>query len=366
MKKKLIIFSGGGTLGSVTPLLAVFTRFKKKHSSFDFLWIGTKSGPEKDLVSQYSIPFKTISSGKLRRYFSLKNVIDFFKVCVGFVQSLAFLIARRPALMVSAGGFVSVPLHWAAALLRIPTVILQQDLEIGLANKLMAPFARKILVSLPEALNYFTKGKAVVVGDPAREEIFNHTKEEGIKKLKLEPSVPVVLIFGGGTGAAVINNLVEKAVGQLVAFAQIIHITGKGKMGNAAELEKKYARYHPYSFIKEAFTYALAASDVVVSRAGFASLSEFSAVSKPSIIVPIPDSHQEKNAAFFAARKAIVVLDERTLSSDIFANAIKDLIMDKEECSRLADRIHAVFIDTTGEKFIEQMEEVLKLDEPKK
>lgn len=363
MKKKLIIFSGGGTLGSVTPLLAVMTRFKKKHASFDFLWVGTRRGPEADLVAQYKVAFKGISAGKLRRYFSLRNVADAFRVALGFFESLFLLIVRRPALLVSAGGFCSVPLHWAGALLRIPSIILQQDLEIGLANKLMAPFAKRVLVSLPEALNYFSKEKSVVVGDPAREEIFNHTKEEGIQRLKLEPHVPVVLIFGGGTGAAVINNVVEKAVGQLAAFAQVIHITGKGKMGNAAELEKKYARYHPYSFIKEAFAYALAASDVVVSRAGFASLSEFAAVSKPSIIIPIPDSHQEKNAAFFAARKAIVVLDERTLSSDAFANAIKALVMDKEEQERLSEKIHAVFIDTTGKKFIREMEGVLGIDE---
>lgn len=359
-RQKIIIFSGGGTFGSVTPLLAVHTQLKRRHTGFRFLWVGTRGGNEEAFVKQYGLKYKSIYAGKLRRYFSLKNIFTFVNIFLGFLQSLWLLVFLRPALMISAGGYVSVPLHWAGWILRIKSVILQQDLEIGLANKLMAPFSTRIFVSLPEALNYFSKEHAVVVGNPVREDIQGCSKEEGIKKLGLDPSVPVVLVVGGGGGAAAINRLVEKSLGQLVQFCQVIHLTGEGKSGNSKELAKKYEHYHPYTFVRGAMMYALNAADVVVSRGGFGSLSELSALGKPAIIIPIPDSHQEKNAEFFLARKAIEVMDERTISSDLFAQAVRDLVHDEVRRGQLAKQINAVFIDTRGEKFVEELEKILE------
>ena len=311
--KKTIVFSGGGTLGSVSPLLAVYTRFRRRHPDMKYLWVGTRDGIEDELVRQYNLPFIPIFAGKIRRYFSFKNVMDAAYLMLGFFQSLWIVVRYRPSVVISAGGYVSVPLTWAAWLCRVPTIIHQQDLDIGLANKLMAPFATRIFVALPEGLNHFPKKKTIVVGNPAREEILAHSREEAIEKLKLDATVPVVLIFGGGTGAEALNRLVEKALGQLVQFCQVIHITGRGKEGETKELKEKYERYHPYTFVKEAMAFAMAAADLVVSRAGFATLSELSAIGKPAIIMPIPDSHQEKNVAFFEARRAIEVLNERTV-----------------------------------------------------
>lgn len=363
--KETIIFSGGGTLGSVSPLLAVYTRWKQAEPHLKFVWVGTRDGIEDELIQQYHIPFIPIFSGKLRRYFSIYNIVDAFSIILGFLQSVGIILKYRPALLVSAGGYVSVPLHFAGWLLRVKSVIHQQDLEVGLANRLMAPYARRIFVALPEGLNHFnknplTKHKTVVVGNPAREEMLRYTRAEGVHYLKLDDSLPVVLIFGGGQGATAINRLVEKSLGQIVQFAQVVHITGPGKDSEfTKELAEKYGRYHPYTFVKEAMAYAMAAADVVVSRAGFAALSELSAIGKPALIMPIPDSHQEKNVAFFAARKAIEVLNERTISSDSFVQAIRELIDDDERREQLSKNINAVFIDTSGEKFIEELEKVL-------
>ena len=157
MKQQTILFSGGGTMGSVTPLLAVYSRLKRRHPKTRFLWVGTRHGPEGPFVRQFGLPFNPIFSGKLRRYFSVRNVIDVWYVLLGFFQSIRLLLRERPALLISAGAYVSVPLHWVGKLLGVRSVILQQDLEIGLSNKLMAPFASRIFVSLPEALNYFSK-----------------------------------------------------------------------------------------------------------------------------------------------------------------------------------------------------------------
>jgi len=359
-KQTTIVFSGGGTLGSVTPLLAVYTRMKQRHPKMRFLWVGTRYGHEKAFVRQYGISFRSIFSEKWRRYFSLRNIIAFIYIALGFLQSLALLLRVRPVLLVSAGAYVSVPLHWAGWVLRIKSVVLQQDLEIGLANKLMAPFATRVFVSLPEALNYFSKEQTVVVGNPVREEILAGTKEDSLRKLGLDQSVPVVLVVGGSTGAAALNQLVEKSLGQLVQFCQVLHLTGEGKSDNSKQLAKKYERYHPYTFVRGAMIYALSAADVVVSRAGFGALSEFSALGKPAIIIPIPDSHQEKNVEFFLRRKAIEAVDERKVSSDSFAQIVRELVQDEERRKRLARQINAVLIDTKGEKFVEELEKMLK------
>ena len=159
-KIKKIILSGGGTAGSVTPLLAIVDEFRKeKLDNYEFLWIGTKNGPEKKLVEDAKIKFIKINSGKLRRYFSFRNFSDIFLMIIGFFQSLIVLIKYKPNLMISAGGFVSVPVALASWILRIPILIHQQDARPGLANKIMAFFAKKITVTFEKSLKIMVKNQ---------------------------------------------------------------------------------------------------------------------------------------------------------------------------------------------------------------
>ncbi|MFH0856327.1 MAG: UDP-N-acetylglucosamine--N-acetylmuramyl-(pentapeptide) pyrophosphoryl-undecaprenol N-acetylglucosamine transferase [bacterium] len=231
-----IILSGGGTGGSVTPLLAIAEELKTQHKGeIDFLWLGTKKGIERKMVETQGIKFRPIFSGKFRRYFSFKNFIDPIFIVMGFFQSLWINLVFKPDIILTAGGFVAVPVVFSGWLLRIPVLVHQQDVEIGLANKLMMPFAKIITCSLQEAGSRrdglqcvsTTKGKVYFTGNAIRKNIFNtRSREELEKKFNLERNIPTVLILGGGTGAMAVNNIVVQTISELTKFCQVIHITG--------------------------------------------------------------------------------------------------------------------------------------------
>ena len=204
--KATIILSGSGTGGPVVPQLAVMEEIRSMRDDVDFVWVGTDEGPARKLVSTKGIPFYTIAAGKLRRYFSLLNVTDVFKVLIGFFQSIFLLLKLRPKVIVSFGGFVSVPLTWVGGLLRVPVHIHQLDVRPGLANKLMAKVASGITVGFSEAAGVFENDKVKVVGNPIAKEVVE--KLDNSKDLRksaqeffhLDNGFPTLLVIGGGTG----------------------------------------------------------------------------------------------------------------------------------------------------------------------
>lgn len=355
MKKYKILLSGGGSGGPVTPLLAVADEFKKNKEAYDFFWIGTKNGPEKQMVEREGIEFESIFSGKLRRYFSLLNFIDLFLVFLGFLQSILILLKKRPNLIMSAGGFVSVPMVWAAGILRIPVLIHQQDIRPGLANKLMAPFARVITVTFEKSLKDYGK-KAIWVGNPVRNRLekYKMTKREAIKKLGLNESLPVVLILGGGTGSLAINKLIEESLPELTGFCQIVHIAGKGKI-----LEQESVKnYKVFEFLDlEGMVKVYTVADLVVSRCGMGVLTELSILGKSAILIPMPDTHQEDNAEIFSQEKAAIVLHQKNINAKIFASQIKQLLKDKELQKELSLNIQKVMKKNAGEEIVKIIKE---------
>jgi len=338
-KNKKIIFSGGGTGGTVTPLLAVANELQRSND-FDLLFVGTYFGPEKELIEKDGFKFVGISSGKLRRYFSWHNFGDIFKIIKAFFQSWSLLKKENPSLVISAGAFVSVPLVLAAYLRRIPVMIHQQDVRAGLANKLMAPFAKVITVTFEKSLRDYGK-KAIWIGNPS-ESLGNFDRVDILNKLKakynLEANLPIVLIVGGGTGALSINNYVESGISDLCNFCQVFHISGKNKK-NAV----MHHRYHQFELLPHAELLNLQIiSDLVVSRCGLGFLTELSALAKPSILIPMPHSHQEDNAAIFLAAEAARVLFEVDLNSEIFVSEIKQILSDKKLCDKYSWNIAKV------------------------
>ena len=267
-KIKKIILSGGGTAGSVTPLLAIVDEFKKeKLNNYEFLWIGTKKGLEKKMVQDVKIKFIKINSGKLRRYFSFHNFSDIFLIIFGFFQSLIILIKYKPNLMISAGGFVSVPVAFASWILRVPILIHQQDARPGLSNKIMSFFAKKITVTFKKSLNDYSR-KAIWIGNPIRSNIekLKIDKKTTIQKIKLNNKKPIILVIGGGTGSLFINNLIIKNLEKLTKFCQIIHITGKNKSINFNINKINYKVFEFLDLMKLADVYSIA--DIVISRCG--------------------------------------------------------------------------------------------------
>ncbi|MFH1890284.1 MAG: undecaprenyldiphospho-muramoylpentapeptide beta-N-acetylglucosaminyltransferase [Candidatus Kuenenbacteria bacterium] len=343
-----IVFTGGGTMGSVIPLLAVADSLKEKNLNIDYLWIGTKKGPEKEVVQNYNIEFKSISSGKLRRYFSLHNFLDIFRIKAGFFQSLIILKKFKPHKIVSAGGFVAVPVVWAGWLLGIPIIIHQQDVRPGLANKLCAWCAEKITVCFPETAKHFKKKKIVVVGNPVREALkrlsassLKYEKHDLLGKYNLKHNLPTVLITAGGRGSLVINNIVLDSLKELTKICQVVHITGRNCSTNFIKSEKACDNYHRYEFMIDN-TEILKLADLAVSRAGMSILTELSYLSKPSIIIPLPGSHQEDNAEYFAKKDAVEILTQKELNEELLVNSIREILKDKKRQEKLSQNIHGV------------------------
>lgn len=345
-QKNRILFAGGGTGGSVSPLLGVvdFFRSTDKRQEYDFFWIGTANGPEKSMVEREGIKFIPIMSGKLRRYFSWRNFIDPFKVFVGFSQSFFVLSKIKPDIILSAGGFVGVPVVWAGRILKIPVIIHQQDVRPGLANKLMAPCARVITVAFEKSVNDYGS-KAIWIGNPVRRQMTrnNSVSERAWQKDKNE--APLVLVVGGSTGAEKLNLLIKDSVAEIAEFARIIHITGQGK-----DLGIKHDNYQAFEFLNvEKMSQALKAADIVISRSGLNLLTELAYLAKPAIVIPISNSHQEENAKILADNKAALVLSERNLKPMEFAQEIKNLISNKSLQRELSENIGRVMKKGAGE-----------------
>jgi UDP-N-acetylglucosamine--N-acetylmuramyl-(pentapeptide) pyrophosphoryl-undecaprenol N-acetylglucosamine transferase len=357
-----IILTGGGTMGSVTPLLAVAEELKRRESGAEFLWIGTKNGPEKKVVESYNIKFLSVPAGKLRRYFSGWNFSMPFLLAAGFFKSLWLIFKFKPKMILSAGGFVAVPVVWAGWILRKPSLIHQEDLRPGLANKLTAPFAKIITVTFPESQKYFPR--AILTGNPVRQEIFSGSREHAAEIFKLEKNLPTLLVLGGGTGALSLNKTVIEAAPGLLEFCQIIHATGgrfDDKTFTISELLKaENPRYHAFDFLVSDFKDAYAAADLVVSRAGMGTLTELAVLGKATVLIPIPGSHQEDNAYYFKKQNAVVLWDEKNITPENFSAAIRNLINNKIELENLSRNIKGVMPTNASQKMADEIFKVVK------
>lgn len=346
-----IILSGGGTLGPVTPLIALWQELDARGAA-DALWVGTRRGPEGKLVVSYGINFRAVTSAKLRRAFDIRNIFIPFFLFLGFLESFLILLRFKPALIVSAGGFVSVPLVWASWFCGVPAIIHQEDIKIGLANLLMAPFARVVTTALPETAKRFPHPRVRCIGNPVRKEIYTPAAEEKEKALEhfgFSKDLPVLLVLGGGTGSEALNKLILAARQGLQKYFQILHLTGAGKGKTAGE-----KGYLSFEFLgKEELFSAYHAADIVLSRAGMGVIGEVAVLGKPVILVPIPKSSQEANAEYFGERNAAVYLRQEGLDSQKLTDFLVLLAGDGEKLRALGERIKTVFPPDSSAKLAE-------------
>lgn len=337
-----ILFTGGGTMGSVIPLIAVAEEVRKRNPNTDCFWIGTKLGPESKVIKKYNINFRSISSGKLRRYLSWQNFVDFFKVIVGFFQSIFVLSSLRPKVIVSAGGYVAAPVIWAGWLLGIPVVLYQLDARTTLTNRITTPFARVITCCLSVSLKSFPKKKTILVGSAVRKSLqhdnFHRLKERARGSLGFKKDLPILLVTTGGTGSLRVNDFIESVLPELLEFAYVVHITGRNSQKFDREIENK-DRYLRYKFIEDN-TEMLVVSDAIVARAGMGTLIEMAWLKKPGVIIPMPDSHQEDNAKYFYDKKAICLMEQDNLDRDFFVSEVKKLLNNKKEAKILGEKAH--------------------------
>jgi len=331
-----VILAGGGTAGSVMPLLAIYTEIKIREPEANFLFIGTRKGkPEKVLLEGYNIGFTSIHGGKLRRYFDLRNLSDIFLIFVGFIQSIFIILKFKPDIVIGAGGFISVPIIWAAWVLRKKILIHQQDIKISLSNILTMNLASRITVTFEESLGDFPAAKTIWTGNPVRSDIIKGDREKAYQKFNLKHNFPLLLVMGGGTGSISLNNIVNQSLTKLVEFCQIIHLTGLGKRVSGIDNEN----YQQFEFLKDRIDEVMVAADIVISRAGLSTLTEFSTLGKSVILIPLPNSHQIKNADYFHQKKAVITIYQENLSPRILVDKVRELIEDKSLALLLSDNI---------------------------
>ncbi len=349
-----IALTGGGTGGHLFPILAVVQELKSLASAnvfqipvgegtgIEFMFIGPKTVGEEALAKE-GISHKTIMAGKLRRYASLQNVFDIFKIPCGLIQSFWHLFWFMPNVVFSKGGYGSVPVVLAAWIFRIPVIIHESDSIPGLANKFCAVFSQRVAISFDEAAKYFPKQKTALTGNPVRPSLFSGVKEQAKQIFSLSDMKPIILILGGSQGAQAINDLVFTSLLLLTKRCEIIHQCGSTNFETIKQMTGNRASndYHLFSFLDdEQMRQAMAAADLVVARAGAGTIAEIAALGKPSILIPLPDAaadHQLKNATEFANFGGTVIMEEMNLTPHLFQNEIFSLLDNPDLLKKMSE-----------------------------
>lgn len=342
-----VFLVGGGTGGPTAPLLAVAEALQKQKSDTEFFFVGTRRGVEKKILAGAGLKmrFFAIPAGKWRRYFSLLNITDIFKTLAGFAKALFLIKKYRPDIIFGAGSFAQVPVVLAGYIAKVPSVVHQQDFQLLLSTKLCAPFAKAVTVSfsysgkgIPQSTGLFAKipkSKIHVTGNPVRKDILGGSVRQAREIFGLNQNYPTVLVLGGGSGSARLNEVVRMALPELLKYVQVVHSTG----GKNAVASTKFANYHPFNFLGANLKHAYAVADLVVSRGGMSTISELSRLGKAAIVVPLPDSSQEENVQVLALLQFAVGVFEEFLTPELLLKLVRKILWSKEIQEGLRDGI---------------------------
>ena len=335
MPNKKIVLTGGGTAGHVSPNIALLPFLREE--GYEITYIGSKNGIEKSLIADYDLPYVGISTGKLRRYFDLKNFTDPFRVIHGFGEARRFLRKYKPDVIFSKGGFVSVPVVRAAGSLHIPCIIHESDMTPGLANKLCFGAATKICCNFPETLASLPADKAVLTGTPIRGELFTGEREKGLAICGFNGDKPVLMVMGGSQGAMSVNAAVRKNLPALLERFQVVHLCGKGRFETSLQ---NVDGYRQFEYVKEDLRHLFAATDVMVSRAGANAICEILALHKPNLLIPLPTKGSR---------------GDQILNANSFAEqGFSEVVADEDAASQLVEKVNALY--DNRDKYITAME----------
>ncbi|HEI6548876.1 TPA: undecaprenyldiphospho-muramoylpentapeptide beta-N-acetylglucosaminyltransferase [Staphylococcus aureus] len=347
-----IAFTGGGTVGHVSVNLSLIPTALSQ--GYEALYIGSKNGIEREMIESQlpEIKYYPISSGKLRRYISLENAKDVFKVLKGILDARKVLKKEKPDLLFSKGGFVSVPVVIAAKSLNIPTIIHESDLTPGLANKIALKFAKKIYTTFEETLNYLTKEKADFIGATIREDLKNGNAHNGYQLTGFNENKKVLLVMGGSLGSKKLNSIIRENLDALLQQYQVIHLTGKG----LKDAQVKKSGYIQYEFVKEDLTDLLAITDTVISRAGSNAIYEFLTLRIPMLLVPLgldqSRGDQIDNANHFADKGYAKAIDEEQLTAQILLQELNEM---EQERTRIINNMKSYEQSYTKEALFDKM-----------
>lgn len=317
-----IILTGGGTAGHIFPILALIDNLKS-NSRVSYLYVGSRSGQEKEIAAKAEVRFKGIFTGKRRNYFSFSNFVDFFKIIFGLIQAYFIVVSFKPDIIFSKGGYAAFPIVFWAKRFKIPLVVHESDSVMGGLNSYASRFAKKVCVGFP--VEYYKDQhvpfeKLVYTGTPLRKEFNNQTSQKSER--------PTILITGGSQGAAKINSLILEIAPELVKKFDVYHLVGKNDF---EEIKDSFKNEHYYMLdFAENMPELMAKSDLIIARAG-STVAEISALGKASILIPLPTSHlnhQTKNAQIYADKNAAVLLSEKGLTSSSLLSIINHLMED--------------------------------------
>ena len=326
---KKILLTGGGTAGHVTPNIALIPYLKE--AGFEIEYMGSYDGIEKSLIEQEGIPYVGISSGKLRRYLDLKNLTDPARILKGLSEAKKYMKAHKPDIVFSKGGFVSVPVIFAASSLNIPIVIHESDLSPGLANKLSIPKANVVCYNFPETKKYLPADKSIHTGLPVRRELKLGDPHKGYAFCGFEEDKPLLMIIGGSLGAVKVNLAVRAALPELLETFHIAHICGAGKMD---EEYQNIDGYHQFEYVSDELPDLFAAASVIVSRAGANVIYEIATLQKPSVLIPLGTDQsrgdQILNANSFKKRGFAEVLLEENLTKESLYNDVVEVYANRD------------------------------------
>ncbi len=364
--KITICFTGGGTAGHVYPGLSVLEMAAEKciknGTEHDFFWIGSSSGMEKRLLEEENIRYYGISTGKFRRYFSLRNFTDIFRISGGLLQSFRILLKEKPDLVFSKGGYVSVPPVIAAFIMRIPVITHESDYTPGLATRINSCFSKYIMLSLDDTKKYFKKrfyDKLLVTGNPVRKIFFNGSSEAGRKFLGITNDKPVLLVLGGSQGAREINTLIHELSEKLSSDFNIIHQCGD--LDYNPDEVNGVSDYYQVPFFRSELSDVIAAADIVISRGGAGTIWELSAAGKASILIPLRGSgtrgDQVKNSRYLVSLEAADMLCDKVITGEMLYKKIVSLMNNMEMLEKYRKNIKNISSgdpsDIISEKILE-------------
>ena len=356
MRKKIIL-TGGGTAGHVTPNLALIEKLKR--NGWQIEYVGSKTRIEKNMIAAVNIAFHSVSTGKLRRYFSWQNFIDPFKIMFGIIQAWYLLLRLKPDVVFSKGGFVAFPVVVGAWLNGIPVVVHESDMTPGLANKISFPFASKICLTFAPAQKHFKKTqKVAVTGTPIRDALFNGSQEKGLALCGFNKQKPCLLVIGGSQGANALNSCIRQALEKLCRCFQVIHLCGRGKIDKALQ-EKK--GYYQLEYATDELADLFAAAAVVVSRSGANALYEILALEKPHVLIPLPlavsRGDQVQNARYFQEAGISLVINEAQLTPELLLDTLDQALETQDEVIAKIKKRH---IHSATDQIISIIEDIAK------
>lgn len=326
---KRIILTGGGTAGHVTPNIALIPALKRQ--GYEIYYIGSYEGMEKSLIEEQGIPYYGISSGKLRRYKSIKNLSDPFRVVKGYFEAKKLMKQLKPDIVFSKGGFVTVPVVLAAKGKNIPAIIHESDMTPGLANRICIPRATKVCANFTETIDKLPAQKAILTGTPIRQELFSGNRIKGAQFCGFSLNKPILMVTGGSLGALKVNQGIRSILPKLLEHFQVVHLCGNGKLDESLLNTKGYVQFE---YVKEEMADLFAAADLVISRAGANTIFELLALKKPNLLIPLSAASsrgdQILNANSFEKQGYSKVLKEEDMNETSLYEAIMDLYENRQ------------------------------------